>query len=930
MTSSFENFGNVIGTPRDQLPDIRDTNYLETEADMTEAVNKQIDEDIVNTKAFYDQAMRIEELRGKAFDKNLTALASITGSIGDIAKAVQADRVRKETEKINFGLNAKDIEELEKAEDKNKYLSDLFINQLNELKSEGLTFDENVDIEELVAEQLGQFEVDGNIRENLSQYQTQLKTLANNIFDQLNYDNLTDRGQAVGVNDFVKRVISNAIHANSLEAGLDISSGNYRRQFLKVINTDLKKTIDDRATAWEYNYRNNLNSQRKKALNLDIQNKFDTANSKDANDVPIKSNIFSGELVNRIAINQFPGDPQAKRKAFDFLVDEFASLAKTNDTEANKLAWILENVEYVDGSTGTTYANFNEYLNSIDSEKEPLRYALASRRHVILENAINEGRAGTVEIDKNQRTADLAAWKKEYFDPLNEEATRERRDITQAEKFRLITQFTESGLYNRNDPDRNKIPEYLQKFFADVGNLDPEVQRRLDYVKLINNQSDIIKQMILQRKVDRGLPDAGTFTEDDAFLARHLSDVLLAQYGESLTGPESQFGTEVSAGSDPLTFLSGKVAELQEKFLRGDYDGFARKLNISLAEKSFALKKAYKNDPSLIGSNVPHDGEEPFLSKGLTYIKTGGKVNAEVLEYFKQYSKQLGMTPRRIMLERLKATGAFKDDEEYGFYIDRDSPYMTEAEKLNMLTGGTHSVYNIATKDGGKNLKFVLDDLEHPDARKGTAGNKKTGYDWYDASNSTTNSYIGVPNGYISAQTLLGRKLTNVSFTSVLAAAELNPDIEIGRYGLTGKQLLEIANANNGIVRTLNSKAKFDANFQDYIAMEAMRYKLNRSNSARGFSINKKGKTVSSLTEFSLEEQQALDSVFPQLKDMSSAQLHNLAPQIANVILTDLEKAQKKGPEAVKEFKKKQKEERREKVKAETQKQIREGDVFTP
>tara|TARA_R100000655_G_scaffold109406_1_gene163814 strand:- start:3684 stop:4532 length:849 start_codon:yes stop_codon:yes gene_type:complete len=282
------------------------------------------------------------------------------------------------------------------------------------------------------------------------------------------------------------------------------------------------------------------------------------------------------------------------------------------------------------------------------------------------------------------------------------------------------------------------------------------------------------------------------------------------------------------------------------------------------------------------------------------------------------------------MLERLKATGAFKDNEEYGFYIDRESPYMTEGEKLSLLTGGTHAVYNIATKDGGANLKFVLDDLEHPDARKGTAGNKKTGYDWYDASNSTTNSYIGVPNGYISAESVLGRNLTNQSFTSVLAAAGLNPNIEIGRYGLTGKQLLEIADANNGIVRTLNSNAKFDANFQDYIAMEVMRYKLNRSNSARGFSINKKGKTVSSLTEFSLEEQQALDSVFPQLKDMSSAQLHNLAPQIADVILTELEKAQKKGPEAVKEFKEKQREERKQRVKAETQKQIREGDVFTP
>ena len=37
MTSSF---GNVIGTPRDELPDISKTNYLETEPDMTKAVNE--------------------------------------------------------------------------------------------------------------------------------------------------------------------------------------------------------------------------------------------------------------------------------------------------------------------------------------------------------------------------------------------------------------------------------------------------------------------------------------------------------------------------------------------------------------------------------------------------------------------------------------------------------------------------------------------------------------------------------------------------------------------------------------------------------------------------------------------------------------------------------------------------------------------------
>ena len=52
MTSSFDNFGNVVGTPRDKLPDISDTNYLATEADLTEAVNKEIDRNIVDTRSF--------------------------------------------------------------------------------------------------------------------------------------------------------------------------------------------------------------------------------------------------------------------------------------------------------------------------------------------------------------------------------------------------------------------------------------------------------------------------------------------------------------------------------------------------------------------------------------------------------------------------------------------------------------------------------------------------------------------------------------------------------------------------------------------------------------------------------------------------------------------------------------------------------------
>ena len=47
MASSFQN---VVGTPRDAVPDISKTNYLKTSADMTEAVNEDSDERIKDTK----------------------------------------------------------------------------------------------------------------------------------------------------------------------------------------------------------------------------------------------------------------------------------------------------------------------------------------------------------------------------------------------------------------------------------------------------------------------------------------------------------------------------------------------------------------------------------------------------------------------------------------------------------------------------------------------------------------------------------------------------------------------------------------------------------------------------------------------------------------------------------------------------------------
>ena len=75
MTSSF---GQVIGTARDKLPDISDTNYDRTAPDLTEAVNTQIDRNILDTKQFFADMMEIEKVRAETPLNNIRALASFS------------------------------------------------------------------------------------------------------------------------------------------------------------------------------------------------------------------------------------------------------------------------------------------------------------------------------------------------------------------------------------------------------------------------------------------------------------------------------------------------------------------------------------------------------------------------------------------------------------------------------------------------------------------------------------------------------------------------------------------------------------------------------------------------------------------------------------------------------------------------------------
>ena len=146
MTSSF---GTVIGTPRDKLPDISETNYDRVTPDLSEAVNKQIDANIADTKDFFADMMEIAQLRYDNRDNNLKALAEFSQAAAKFKevsdKAAQIKEVyqkrKKQIKGIQEGVNEKnnlDVAEKNKEEFTDAAANDLV--QENTVQSTDVAF----------------------------------------------------------------------------------------------------------------------------------------------------------------------------------------------------------------------------------------------------------------------------------------------------------------------------------------------------------------------------------------------------------------------------------------------------------------------------------------------------------------------------------------------------------------------------------------------------------------------------------------------------------------------------------------------------------------------------------------------------------------------------------------------------------------------
>ena len=96
MTSSF---GNLVGTERDEIPNISGTNYAETEPDLTDEVNEQINRNQEDTIQFYNEMAQIQKDIAETPLRNLESLATFSRT------ASQAIDTFKERRRVQEDIN---------------------------------------------------------------------------------------------------------------------------------------------------------------------------------------------------------------------------------------------------------------------------------------------------------------------------------------------------------------------------------------------------------------------------------------------------------------------------------------------------------------------------------------------------------------------------------------------------------------------------------------------------------------------------------------------------------------------------------------------------------------------------------------------------------------------------------------------------------
>ena len=334
MTSSF---GTLVGKERDTIPDLSATNYEATEPDLTGSVNAQIDANIQDTKAFYDEMAQIQKTIAETPLVNLEAAAQFSNAARG---AIQTFKNRQEaqekiTEAMNF-LDKNSSAVLRDAEGKLNLEEAKFDNQLlNENTEASINF---------LRTRNAALPQDASLNEILRQLNDNYFGARNQFINENGGQEITDSQEFINLHNAADELMITAMLDRAKRAGIDTDSRAFRKAFYNTIYPDIQQRRENNIQSWKARADRNFTKARDKKLRNVIVDTLSPYYQGARFDIDVET------LVQTIMATRPEFD---KREAVNYL---FAEVAEEVTSEQGRLKLHHLNYLYEDALYVPSYA----------------------------------------------------------------------------------------------------------------------------------------------------------------------------------------------------------------------------------------------------------------------------------------------------------------------------------------------------------------------------------------------------------------------------------------------------------------------------------------------------------------------------------------------------------------------------------------------
>ena len=831
-------FSNIIGTPRDRLPDISKTNYLRTDVDLEDSISQNIENNKSKLRRESAALERIAAMRATQFPDAIAALADFVPTIQEGLELIETLKEGKEQNEEAKNSYEKANKRVLQKQDLNldyttaKYTNDLF----KENRKQAFEFGYNIKLNE--------------------QEPVSLRTIKSDLKDTIrageellrkgNFNNITDSTTAASTIDELIELIGVHSILKGQAANVDTDGRKFKDFYNKTIYPRLVEFKESKLTEWNTLQNRNYKSISKENAEKSIEKTLELYDPNEG--VLPDMNLLVQTVKEEMNL-------KSDKEALSTTIRLASNLTQNRRISSTQLNYLAKEFLFTHSGGGlTTFEDSNFTFREAD-----LNYVNQAIR-------IYEG-----DPDSDIQAANIV-FEKEIKEVFAQYEGKPPREVV----FELMAKQKDNPVL-RDQPFNQLLLSQMSRMhtglnFGDqpnAGKVSPPI-------------SEAITQ--IEDSYKKALTDAAGETVT-SFSATQNNQLQAAIY-ELRFKVDSNL--DQSGNNKSVRQAVGEeVDDIITNLVSGKYADYFKNVITSSPLDIQKDKESLINDTSLI-TNPKYNSM--FEKEALRQLKRYLVVGGELPTYFKSVLRGVKITQDdgtllndlEYGIERLKATGGM--DATTGL-INYKKNYNLTSDEINSINykSSPTKTYNFLNGNQESAEKLLNGFAKERQAKRGTFGPT------VDLTEEESDNYYFNPN--TSGAFADNTGLTNRSIGQVYNLAKAGYT-DFGRYGFTSE---EVMTAIESGAFTGMGNAKFTEDNQSYMVLALIRNRANRSNAING--AQTEDKDWHRLVNLSLEEQEAVLQIFPNLKGMKNAQFQNLQADVAEIIITEAETLAKKKQE---------------------------------